>query len=97
MKEKELQIYPSSTFYQEKFKENIMELLEQDLKLNVVTSGYVLIFPKNREDRESARYLLQEIDNALFAIGMPIGNKKYWGVLLDLNEYKEDNDGNSKM
>lgn len=95
--EKELQIYPSSAFDQEKIKKDVMELLKQDLKLNVVTGGYVIIFPKDRENKKSAFYLLEEVDNALFAIGVPIKDKKYWGVVLDFNEYKEDNDGNSKM
>ena len=95
--EKELQVYPSFAFDQEKIKKDVMELLEQDLKLNIVTGGYVIIFPKDKENKESAFHLLEEVDNALFAIGIPIKDKKYWGVVLDFNGYKEDNDVNSKM
>ena len=63
---------------------------------NVVNAAaYSIIFPKDK-DEKSAKELLGLVDGGLYAIEFEIGDKSYWGVLIDNGEGEEIN-GNSKM
>lgn len=63
---------------------------------NVVNAAaYSIIFPKDK-DEKSAKELLELVDGGLYAIEFEIGDKSYWGVLIDNGEGEEIN-GNSKM
>lgn len=63
---------------------------------NVVNAAaYSIIFPKDK-DEKSAKELLELVDGGLYAIEFEIGDKSYWGVLIDNGEGKEIN-GNSKV
>ena len=63
---------------------------------NVVNAAaYSIIFPKDK-DEKSAKELLELVDGGLYAIEFEIGDKSYWGVLIDNGEGEEIN-GNSKV
>lgn len=63
---------------------------------NVVNAAaYSIIFSKDK-DEKSAKELLELVDGGLYAIEFEIGDKSYWGVLIDNGEGEEIN-GNSKV
>lgn len=63
---------------------------------NVVNAAaYSIIFPKDK-DKKSAKELLELVDGGLYAIEFEIGDKSYWGVLIDNGEGEKIN-GNSEV
>lgn len=75
---------------------DIRKKCQDILYANVVNAAaYSIIFPKDK-DEKSAKELLKLVDGGLYAIEFEIGNKSYWGVLIDNGEGEEIN-GNSKV